>query len=214
MGDYASIHSAFATLFDEDIIGDGPQAAGYADNGIPLRFAHIQYGAKRANVGYRINGVDASNLWAAKGTASYVNGTAGIPAVIEDISLALTAPISASVTLQLRPDGVTRVISATGPMQDYYWATLPAAGIGAGYEVEFTQLTSNGNGSLTGVTLGVFLSMASTRSLSLSSTKSAGQGEEEALRDMRARIKRTSSGAIVATRVFQMRALAQVINEG
>lgn len=213
MGDYASIYSALSVLFDADIVGDGPQAPGYAENGVPLRFAHIQYGSKRADVGYAINGVDVSNLWAGSGTASYVNSTAGIPETIEDIAQAITAPITASVTLQLRPEGVTRVAPASAPFMDYNWATIPSLGIGAGYEVEFTQLASNGKGILAGVALGVFLPIDRNRNLQLASTRSSGSGIEEALRDIRARIKRTSSGAIVATRDFHMRALAQIINE-
>lgn len=62
---------AFEDLFDPDIVGDGPTAAGYRSGGVLLRFAAIKYGTKRADVGYRVNDVDVSNLWAAKGTASY-----------------------------------------------------------------------------------------------------------------------------------------------
>lgn len=62
---------AFEDLFAPDIVGDGPTAAGYRSGGGLLRFAAIKYGTKRADVGYRVNGVDVSNLWAAKGTASY-----------------------------------------------------------------------------------------------------------------------------------------------
>lgn len=63
----------FEDLFDPDIVGDGPVAQGYRDsNGQPLRFAHIKYGQRRADVGRRIAGVgDLANLWAAKGTAQY-----------------------------------------------------------------------------------------------------------------------------------------------
>lgn len=38
---------------------------------IRTRYAPIAYGTKRANVGYRVNGVDISNYFAAKGTATY-----------------------------------------------------------------------------------------------------------------------------------------------
>lgn len=62
----------FDDLFDPDVMGDGPTANGYRRNGQPLRYAHIQYGQKRGDVGYRSGGVDVSNLWAAKGTATYV----------------------------------------------------------------------------------------------------------------------------------------------
>lgn len=62
----------FDDLFDPDVMGDGPTASGYRRSGQPLRYAHIQYGQKRGDVGYRSGGVDVSNLWAAKGTATYV----------------------------------------------------------------------------------------------------------------------------------------------
>ncbi len=42
-----------------------------AGGDLSRRYAHIQYGSKRADVGHRINGMDVSNLWAARGTASY-----------------------------------------------------------------------------------------------------------------------------------------------
>ncbi len=204
----------FTELFDPDVIGDGPSAAGYQKAGVPYRFAHIQYGAKGAEVGYSENGIDISNKWAAKGTAGYVSTTIGIPIVIEDIAQAIVAPVTAAVTLQIRPEGVTRVIPSGAPFEDYNWSTIIALGIGAGYEIEFTQLSSNGKGTLAGVTLGAFLPITTNRNLHLSSTKSSGSGMEEALRGIRARLKRTSTGLIVATRDFQMRALAQILNEG
>lgn len=67
----------FSDLFDADIVGDGPTAPGYKINGVPLQFADIKYGSKRADIGYAESGVDISNKWAAKGTASYtlpING--------------------------------------------------------------------------------------------------------------------------------------------
>jgi len=67
----------FSDLFDPDVIGDGPKA-GFDVSGVPQHFAALKYGLKRANIGYAINGSDLSNLWAAKGTASYplsINGS-------------------------------------------------------------------------------------------------------------------------------------------
>lgn len=68
---YRSQGVDFDDLFDPDVVGDGPAAAGYTVAGAPLKYAALKYGTKRANVGYAVNGSDASNLWAAKGTASY-----------------------------------------------------------------------------------------------------------------------------------------------
>lgn len=64
-------------LFDPDVKGDGPTAPGIQSRGVPLRYAALKYGSKRANVGVANAGSDVSNLWAAKGTASYglsING--------------------------------------------------------------------------------------------------------------------------------------------
>lgn len=64
-------------LFDPDIVGDGPIAAGIKSNGVAIKYAALKYGTKRADVGIADAGVDVSNKWAAKGTASYtlpING--------------------------------------------------------------------------------------------------------------------------------------------
>lgn len=64
-------------LFDPDIVGDGPVAAGIKSGGVALKYAALKYGTKRADVGIADAGVDVSNKWAAKGTASYalpING--------------------------------------------------------------------------------------------------------------------------------------------
>jgi len=68
---YQSAGVDFDALFDPDVVGDGPAAAGYTVAGAPLKYAALKYGTKRADVGYAVNGSDVSNLWAAKGTASY-----------------------------------------------------------------------------------------------------------------------------------------------
>lgn len=68
----------FDDLFDPDIMGNGPSVANLRSGGA-LRYAAIAYGSKRPDVGYRQGGVDVSNLWAAKGTATYtlpINGQA------------------------------------------------------------------------------------------------------------------------------------------
>ncbi len=64
-------------LFDPDVVGDGPSAPGIQSGSVPLKYAAIKYGTKRADVGVANAGSDVSNLWAAKGTASYtlpING--------------------------------------------------------------------------------------------------------------------------------------------
>lgn len=71
MSIYKSKGVDFDNLFDPDVVGDGPAAADYKQGGVPIKYAALKYGTKRVDVGYKQAGVDVSNLWAAKGTASY-----------------------------------------------------------------------------------------------------------------------------------------------
>lgn len=77
MTDYKASSVNFDDLFDADIIGDGPAATLYKNRGTPLKYAALKYGTKRANVDYAQNGVDVSNLWAAKGSAKYTTSDDG-----------------------------------------------------------------------------------------------------------------------------------------
>lgn len=61
----------FDDLFDPDVVGDGPSVPNARSGGVPLRYAALAYGTKRADVGYRQGGVDVSNLWAQRGSAVY-----------------------------------------------------------------------------------------------------------------------------------------------
>jgi len=74
---YRNLGYDFDNLFDWDVIGDGPTVPNLRSNG-GLRYAALKYGQKRADVGYRQDGVDVSNLWAAKGTAVYKLGFDGL----------------------------------------------------------------------------------------------------------------------------------------
>jgi hypothetical protein len=205
-------------LFDTDIIGDGPQAHSFLDDGVPMRFAHIQYGQKRADIGFtvRINGVDVdvTSLWAAKDTASYIADGAGIPELIEDIRQAPTAPVSALIHVSLRRDGQTVITPASAPVIYARWTGALVENIGDRYEVEITVTSSNNKGLLTTLALNSWRRMQESIEFQLSSQKVSGQGMEEALRGIRLRFRIYGSVAIVATAEFDMRALAQVINEG
>lgn len=68
---YQSVGVDFNSLFDPDVMGDGPTAPGYGVVGVALKYAKLSYGTKHADVGYQQSGVDVSNLWAAYGTAVY-----------------------------------------------------------------------------------------------------------------------------------------------
>jgi len=103
----------FDQLFDPDILGNGPAADGYRANGQPLRYAHVQYGQRRADVGYRVRGQDVAAMWAAKGTATYT-----MPFHGKGFSASNQArtnsrdSCSASISLAFQPDGTYAVHSS------------------------------------------------------------------------------------------------------
>lgn len=65
----------FDDLFEPEQSGNGAQDGAFRkSNGAPLRYAALSYGSKIANVNYRSsNGSDVTNLWAGKGSVSYIN---------------------------------------------------------------------------------------------------------------------------------------------
>lgn len=78
MSNYKTVNVDFDNLFDPDVVGDGPTAPGYKQNGTPLKYANIKYGTQGQNTGYKQNNVDIATLWAKKGSAQYEtpdNGT-------------------------------------------------------------------------------------------------------------------------------------------
>lgn len=213
MTTYASQFVTWDDLFDFDIIGDGPQAVGYASNSVPMKYAAIVYGTKRADIGYAINGVDVSNLWAAKGTAAYVNSDAGFPAYIANEEYAPTGPLTATLTINLHPDGTTTTtLGDTAP--DGQWAMVTGAGVGAGYEVSFEVIATNGNGSVSGTTLGSYVSLSSTRSLTITVTRGGGFGAAAATRTIRIRFRLSGAVSPIVTRDVDLDVRAMIINEG
>lgn len=96
----------FDALFEPDIMGNGPAADGYRSNGQPLRYAHVQYGARRGDVGYRVRGQDVASLWAAKGTATYTMPFHGRSYSSHNQARTNARDTcSASVSLAFQPDG-------------------------------------------------------------------------------------------------------------
>ncbi|MGO4222130.1 hypothetical protein AB4Y64_09800 [Lysobacter sp. TAF61] len=123
----------FDDLFDPDVKGDGITAWWITSAGVPLRYAKLAYGSKRADVGWRDSaGVDVSNYWAAKGTARYalpINGqtfTAGYSAPTNQTGTAF-----ATVTVALASNGtytVTRgVRTGTTQLASGTWETSPGS---------------------------------------------------------------------------------------
>lgn len=109
----------FSSLFDPDIMGDGPTAPGYKVNGVAQRFADIKYGSKRANIGYAEKGVDLSNKWAAKGTAAYALGFDG-----GSYSATESSRGSADLKLEMKSNGtwaITRVSPSPATLASGTW---------------------------------------------------------------------------------------------
>jgi hypothetical protein len=139
MANFRLVGIDFDDLFDVDQNGDGPQAPYLrAPNGQPLRYAHIQYGSKRADVGYRQNGQDVSNLWAAKGTAVYslpFNGHSFSGHVSARTNQ--TGTIQADAGIAIYGDGTYRAYGGgtgvTQKVEDGRW--LPVGANPADYEV-------------------------------------------------------------------------------
>jgi len=142
----------FVSLFDPDVIGDGPTAAGYEkSDGSLLKYAALKYGTKGPDVGYRDSaGVDLSNYWAAAGTAQYalpINGqtfsaaVSGLQNKGATAQIGFTASTDGTYTVQKGTNngsGMTYVTLATGT-----WNTsgLPASSCQALYT---TSIGSNG----------------------------------------------------------------------
>lgn len=210
---YTANNVPFAQLFAPDVIGDGPVASSLTDNGVPLRFAALKYGQKRADIGIQQDGVDVTNLWAASGTAAYVSADGGLPSLVEDITQGQTPPVPASIVVTIRRDGTTTCAPSGSPAIHGQWSTAPTATVGDLYEVEILATVSNGKGSFTCATMGTFAVISTERVCTIAVTNLKGSGIEEALRTVQFRFRRTG-GAVMVTRSINLRAYAQVINEG
>lgn len=187
----------FDDLFDPDIIGDGPVANGYAAKHVGLRYAHVRYGTRRADVGYRIGGQDVASLWAAKGTATYTlpfhgkGFTSGNQAKSNS-----GGTCSANVRLNLMPDGTYTITKAsTGGGNDSSSTVdsgrwLPTGQSAAEYEIYITA-DSIGRASFSTSATG-FVSMASAQSATISiSVQSASSDYAQAAVDIHCHVRRS-----------------------
>ncbi|MEI2454579.1 hypothetical protein [Lysobacter firmicutimachus] len=181
---------SFDDLFDPDLNGDGP-TAGFLRriDGTPLRYAHIQYGAQRADVNRRSGGVDVARLWAAKGTASYVSdGGWGGRLVASDVGY---PSAKATASFSFRSDGST------------FWQSETGGGSGTGtwarsrpgdYDILFSLIYADSGGYLN-VTLDQWLPLTELRFVSLTVSASNGR-QASANRTVRAQIRRRQDGRI------------------
>jgi hypothetical protein len=137
-------------LFEPDVKGDGPAALGVQSGGVPLRYAALKYGSKRANVGIANASSDVSNLWAAKGTASY-----GLPINGESYS-AISNRGTGKLVFSLTSAGAYTVVATINAGTPTTLATgtwLPSGGSVGDYAVQFsnsiTSQVASGGGSNT-----------------------------------------------------------------
>ncbi|MGN6655721.1 MAG: hypothetical protein ACTHJ9_10320 [Rhodanobacter sp.] len=201
-------------LFDPDIVGDGPASAGVKSGGVPLKYAAIKYGTKRANVGILNAGSDVSNLWAAKGTASYalpINGQ-----TFARKGQALTGQegtITGTVQFTARADGTYAVTTSASPGSPSTpasgtWQTQ--GGAASDYQVQFTLSagSTSGTGS-TANTAPAYTSLATAQSASVTCTCPANDsGTYTWTYGLRIRIRRVSTGAVISDTTITMSASA------
>lgn len=172
----------FDDLFDPDTQGNGPVASLYRrPDGQPLRYAHVQYGARRSDVGRRQGGADLASLWAAKGTATYALGFNG--GNYARSALALTnqqGTVSASVGLTLNNNGTWVITSSStrdGGRTEASGTWLPAGGSVGDYEVQFGVATSQGGGGSVSNSAPSYQNLGASRSVGISASARAESTE-------------------------------------
>lgn len=196
----------FDDLFDPDVMGSGPAVAGMRSGGAPLKYAALSYGSKRADVGYRQNGHDVSNLWAAKGTARYVSD-GGLPEILDTSVVVGPSGGIADVEFNFRRDGIvtwTDIASGQGT-----WA--PGGGNpGDQYDVRYTLLSAGTGGTLNGVD-NTWKQVNTNRFVTLSLTVIGG-ASRSTFRVVRIEIRRRADNATVVDR--QVRLVATITTDG
>lgn len=195
----------FVDLFDTDVVGDGPSADGYRKADVAYRFAALAYGIKRADIGYAVNGVDASNLWAAKGTAVYVSSSA-IPESLIDYQVNSSGPVTATASFNYLRNGTTNYFPAVSSSGT--WKTPPGATVGDDCDIRFTQMSGNAAGTLT-ATLNTWLQLNTMRDATLAVTKTTS-GSVTAHRTLKIEIRRRSDALVLATQTVYMQAEADI----
>lgn len=165
----------FDQLFDPDVMGNGPSVANMRAGGEPLRYAVIQYGSKRADVGYRVGGSDVSNLWAAAGTAQYDLPFQG--AQYSTFNQAQTGQgglITSVVSFTVGPDGNFNVIRGVGEPSS--GSILLGGGQVSEYSYRIVVVSSTGtvnNGAASIAAVG-----AGTRTLTVTASGPAASANE------------------------------------
>lgn len=210
MSGYFSNNVNFDDLFDSYVQGGQAPACGFTTpdgRDLSARYAPLSVGQKRADVGFSgLQGYDVSNLWAAKGTASYslpINGQSYSAHNQARTNSSGTA--SATVTFILDASGIYRVLSsATGGGQGSNTEVASGSwlpvGAGAGeYDVQF----ETGGSGVASISNGApsYANCAATRSVSASVSVAAASADYKADGvSITIRLRR-SNGAVSTTRI-------------
>lgn len=137
----------FDNVFDLYVQGTKPANTGMrTSDGVDLanRYAPLMYGTQAGATGFRIaSGADVNTLWAAKGTAMYAGPKDPGFYPSYTVSRGAAHDIGAGCEIHIRADGTWQVAGNPGSVQGSptsgTWHTNPAAGVGAGAQMRWTD---------------------------------------------------------------------------
>lgn len=208
-GRFFKLVTAWEDLFDADIIGDGTPAHSFTDEGVPMRFAHVQYGQKRADIGFtvRINGVDVdvASLWAAKGTAVYINASA-VSGTILHVAVGNPPSVTATASITFGRNGVVDFAPSENEPENYILPPGPT--VGDAYKLRFRLLNKSALGTLS-ATLNTFMVINQSLSVSLQYTRSQS-GALRAWANLLVDIHRATDDAHLHTYTVRLEAEADI----
>ncbi len=185
MSGYFASGVNFDDLFDFYVQGGQAPACGFTTpdgRDLSARYAPLAVGQKRADVGFSgVQGYDVSNLWAAKGTATYSLGFNG--GNYARSALALTnqqGTVAASVGLAINSDGTWVITSSStreGGRTEASGTWLPAGGNVGDYEVQFGVATSQGGGGSISNSAPSYQNLGASRTVGISASARAASTE-------------------------------------
>lgn len=196
----------FDDLFDFYSTGTPVGAIGFRDAaGVDIgpRYAPISFGSKGPDVGYRVSsGVDVSNLWAAKGTASYsIPGFNGRTFGVFYTALTNQPQVGATTSFALLNNGQwqfsTTPASSIAPPTSGAWLT---SGSVADYQALIEVVSSSGSSGYSASGNGGWLSLTANQggSLQLPNVAANNSLVRNAAATFRVRIRRASDGVVVS----------------
>lgn len=164
----------FDDLFDPYVAGTVPSNTGFrTSDGVDLagRYAPLSFGTKRADVNYRTSaGTDLSNLWAQKGSASYVSNP--LPGALTCARSNPGVSTLASVNFQFNRDGTASWADEYPPVTHTGSWTTNSPTAGDAYEIRITTLSTDG-GTISGAP-GTWQALSTSRIVKYTTTVPAG----------------------------------------